>query len=223
MPEYLPFVIFGIVFVGIIVVVIVKTRAGSKARVQRFMGMGFTPVEDDAALVEKITRLENNAGYRYSVKDPMRAEIKGGEIYFYEKSRRRSDDLYVAEEFLFPLTRSSGQGLMLFLKPTNIPSGTATKLIGAVATGAWDAQPDDLRKLEIPMDLRDSNLIGAMGPAGASLDDLIDRQTLGTLMQVGDLNGFLVLCRDSLCSISSPVPRMPLDVERVWSFLQSLV
>lgn len=223
MSDFMPFIIFGVVFVVILVVVFLKSRAGSKARAERFKTMGFTPVEQDSALVELITRMENNAGYRYSVKDPMKAAVHGKEVFFYEKSRQRTGHIYATEEFLFPLTRKSEQGLMLFVKPSDLASGMATKLIGAVATGAWDAQPDDLQKLEIPTDLAESNLIGAMGPAGTRLDDLIDRQMLNRMMHAGDFNAFIILCRDEYCSFSSPQPRMPLDMEKSWSFIRELI
>lgn len=223
MPEIMPFIIFGVVFIIIVAVLFLKSRAGSKARTKRFQAMGFTPMKEDSELVETITRMENNTEYGYSVKDPMKAAVKGKDIYFYEKSRYRTGHIYATEEFLFPLTRKSGQGLMLFVKPGNIPAGTATKLIGALATGAWDAQPDDLQKLEIPPDLTDTNLIGAMGPAGTSLDDLMERRTLNRMLHAGDFNAFIILCRDGLCSFSSPQPRMPLDMERAYAFICELL
>jgi hypothetical protein len=112
---------------------------------------------------------------------------------------------------------------MLFVKPSEIAAGTATKLIGAVATGAWDSQPDDLAKLAIPVDLQGTNLIGALGPAGASLYDLIDAETLSQMMGAGDCGASIVTCRGELCSLCSLSPRMPLDLERAIPFIRDLV
>ena len=154
---------------------------------------------------------------------PSKANLSGKEIYLYQKERRRTGSIYVAEEMLLPLSRPSDAGLMLFVKPSNISAGIATKLIGAVATGAWDSQPDDLSKLEIPVDLQGTNLIGALGPAGASLYDLIDAETLSRFLGAGDCGASIIHCRGELCSMSSVDPRMPLDLEKTIPFLRDLV
>jgi hypothetical protein len=127
-----------------------------------------------------------------------------------------------ADELLIPLRRPSAQAVMLFVKPTGVPAGTATKLIGAVATGAWDSQPDDLTKLEIPVDLRQTNLIGLLGPSGASLYDLMDPATLSALQHVGDHGALVVMCRGEWCSLAAASPRMPLDLERLWPLVSGL-
>jgi hypothetical protein len=222
MSEYLPFILFGVVFVVVVAVVMMRSRAKSGARMQRLMEMGFAPLPDEAPLLERVTKLENNSEYRYSVDIPMRAKRGYDEIFFYQKCRHRAGSIYAAEELLFPLSRPSNEGLMLFIKPSDLTAGTASRLIGAVATGAWDAQPDDLAKLEIPAELEGSNLIGALGPEGTTLHGLMDRATLDRMMQVGDFGVLIVLCRDEWCSLGSPQARMPLDIKQAWSFLGEL-
>ena len=111
---------------------------------------------------------------------------------------------------------------MLFVKPTGIPAGTATNLIGAVATGAWDSQPDDLAKLEIPIDLKHTNLMGALGPSGATLYDLIDTATLSALQHVGDHGALVVTCRGEWCSLAAASLRMPLDLDKLWPLASGL-
>ena len=187
MLDLLPFVIFGIAFAVLIVVVTGKARAKKAAQGEKLVRMGFEPCDTEAdALTDRIKRLENNAEYRYSVDRPMRASLDGKTVYYYSKSRHRQGSIVAADEFLLWLQRPSSEGLVLFVKPSNLPAGTATNLIGAMATGAWDSQPDDLKKMEIPPDLQGTNVIGALGPRGASLYDLIDSQTLALMQQMGD-------------------------------------
>lgn len=224
MMELMPFILFGLLFAVVVVVVVIKGRARRAARLQRLVELGFSSVpEEKERLAEKVTRLENNAEYHYSVTQPSKACLSGKEVYLYQKSRSRAGSIYVAEELLLPLSRPSEAGLMLFVKSSDISAGIATKLIGAVATGAWDSQPDDLTKLAIPVDLQGTNLIGALGPAGASLYDLIDAETLNRLLVAGDCGAAIVHCRGELCSLSSVDPRMPLDLERIIPFLRDLV
>jgi hypothetical protein len=173
-------------------------------------------------LAETVTRLENNSEYRYGIEDPMRAPLGRQHAYYYSKSRSRSGQITVAEELLFPLKRSSSAGVLLFVKPSKLPAGTATKLIGAVATGGWDSQPDDLTKLGLPVDLRNTNVIGALGPRGASLYDLLDAAALSVIQQLGDCGVMLVMCRCEWCSLASTSHRMPLDVAKLWGLIGSL-
>jgi hypothetical protein len=223
MQQYLPFILIGLAFVAVMMWLTLKSRQGKAAQAHKLEQMGFSPCDGEAgALVEKVTRLENNAGYRYRIQRPMRVLLDGKFVYFYTKSRHRQDEVVAAEEFLFPLKRPSQQGLTLFVKPSNVPAGAVTKLIGAVATRAWDSQPDDLTKLEIPTELQGTNLIGALGPAGASLYDLIDNSTLSLLQNVGDCGALIVICRGEWCSLSSPSARMPFDLDRIWPVIRQL-
>ena len=221
--EMLPFVVFGVAFVVLVVWMVRRGRASDTARKARLQALGFAPCPDEAAfLVEKVTWLENNSEYRYTVERPYRASLRDRPAYYYSKSRRRQGHIAGADELLIPLRRPSTQAVMLFVKPTGLPAGTATKLIGGVATGAWDSQPDDLTKLDVPVDLRQTNLIGLLGPSGASLYDLMDLGTLSALQHVGDHGALVVMCRGEWCSLAAASPRMPLDLERLWPLVSGL-
>jgi hypothetical protein len=223
MLEMLPFVVFGVAFLGLILWMALRGRASDTARKGRLQALGFAPCPDEVAFLTKtVTRIENNAEYRYSVEKPYRASLRGQHAYYYSKSRRRRGHIVGADELLVPLRRPSPAGVTLFVKPTGVPAGTATKLIGAVATGGWDSQPDDLEKLEIPVDLQQTNLIGVLGPSGASLYDLIDPATLSALQQVGDHGALVVMCRGEWCSLAAPSPRMPLDLDKLWPLVSGL-
>jgi hypothetical protein len=224
MLEFLPFIVFGVAFVALVVWLTLKSRQAKAAQARKLEHMGFTPChQETGTLVERVTSLENNSEYRYRIENPLGASFNGSAVYFYTKSRHRQGHIVAADEFLFPLKRPSEQGLLLFVKPTEVPDGTATTLIGAVATGAWDSQPDDLTKLEIPVELRGTNLIGVLGPAGTSLYDLFDTRTLPLVQKVGDAGALSVMCRGEWCSLSSPSARMPLDLDRIVPIIRELV
>ena len=221
--EMLPFAVFGVAFVALIVWVVIRGRSSQAARMERLQALGFAPCPDEAAsLVEKVTWLENNSEFRYTVEKPYRGSLKGQPVYHYTKFRHRQGHIVGADELLVPLHRPSPEALMLFVKPTGLAAGTATNLIGAVATGAWDSQPDDLTKLEIPIDLRQTNLIGVLGPSGASFYDLINTATLSALQHVGDHGVLVVTCRGEWCSLATTSTRMPLDLEKLWPLVLGL-
>lgn len=128
-----------------------------------------------------------------------------------------------AHELRFPLDRPSSERLVLFFKPSALRAGTTATLIRSLATAGWDAQPDDLTRGEIPVDLEGGNLIGVLAPPGASLYDVIDAKQLAALQQVGDFGVLVVTCRGRWCSLASSTTRMDLDLERLWSLVQQLV
>jgi hypothetical protein len=146
-------------------------------------------------------------------------------VYHYVKVRhgRGDEDPVVEEEVLFPVKRASAGGLVLTLKPSSLPAGLATRMLGAVATGPWDSQPDDLRRIELSRDLGNSNLVAALGPAGASLYDLVDARVLGTMLSLGDAGGTMARFRDDWCSVSSISGRIPFRLERVIASIRLLL
>ncbi len=222
--ELLPFIIFGIGFAALVAWVVVKGRADRAARVQALCRMGFAPCPSEAkALAEQVARHENNSEYRYRVEDLLRTSLDGKSVWFYAKERARQGHVVATHEFRFPLDRNSPEGLVLFFKPSALRPGTSATLIGNLATSGWDAQPDDLTRLEVPVELQQSNLIGILAPAGVSLYDLIDSKDLAAMQQVADFGVLVVICRGNWCSLASSTTRMDLDLERLWPVVQQLV
>ena len=179
--------------------------------------------EEKHRLEETITALENNRGYRYEVRDARRLEGRSP-VYYYVKIRHGGvDDQAVAEEeILFPLRRPSASGLVLVVKPSTLAPGPA-RLLGLLATGAWDAQPDDLQKLELPPDLQGTNLAGALAPAGARLYDLVDASTLSVVQGLGDAGGMLVRFRDGWCSVAAASAQLPFQIEQLVARIRPLL
>ena len=224
--ELLPFGLFGLVFVALIVWFVRMARADRKKRLETLARLGFAPCQSDAErelLVGEITRFEHNAAFRYRVDDPMRAPLGTDPVWFYIKERSRQGSVVAAPEFRFPFCRDSSDGVVLFFKPSNLRSGTSATLIGKMTTSGWDSQPDDLTRLEVPPDLGQTNLIGILAPAGASLFELIDPKSLATLECVADHGIMEVRFRDGWCCFSSSSTRMKLEIDRIWSIIEALM
>lgn len=222
--EFLPFILFGVAFAALVAWVVRKGKADRAARIQMLSRMGFSPCPAQAeTLAEQVARHENSSEYRYRVVDPMRGSLDGGSVWFYVKERARHGQVVTAHELRFPLHRSSAEGLVLFFKPSALRPGTSATLIGSLATSGWDAQPDDLTRLDVPVELQQSNLIGVLAPAGASLYDLIDSKHLTAMQSVGDYGVLVVTCRGEWCSFASSTTRMQFNLERLWPVVQQLV
>jgi hypothetical protein len=222
--KLLPFVVFGIAFAGLVAWVLVKGRAERAARVRTLGRLGFVPcAEEGEALAKEVARHESNSEYRYRIEDPMRASVEGRSIWFYGKERLRQGSAVAAHEFRLPLERGSPEGLVLFFKPSALAPGTTATAIGSLATAGWDSQPDDLVRLQVPVDLQASNLIGVLAPVGASLYDLIAPKQLTALQPVGDYGVLVVTCRGGWCSLASSTTRTTLDIQGLWPIVRQLV
>lgn len=216
MPPYLPFVI-ALVVVALVVWSLAGHYRRRQAQKAALAQLGFDPCPDQKGwLEETVTGIENNRAYRYEVRDPKRLRGEPA-VYYYVKMRHRHphEDAMAEEEILFPLKRPSAAGLVLTMKPTSLPPGLATRVLSAIATGPWDSQPDDLQRLELPPDLKDTNLLAALGPPGARLQDLVDASTLGVAQGLGDAGGTFVRFRDAWCAVAGASAQIPFRVDAI--------
>jgi hypothetical protein len=221
---------YGWVLVGLLVVALVAWAVSDtyrKGRDRRLAldRLGFQPCPEERSRLEEIVKgLENNRGYRYEVREPRR--VPGDPIlYYYVKARHHdidNDPPMVEEELLFPLKRPSG-ALVLVVKPSSIPAGLASRILGSVATGPWDAQPDDLVRLELPPDLRDTNLVGALAAPGARLYDLVDGGTLSVVQGLGDAGGMFVRFREDWCAVAGVTHQIPFKVDEIVARVRPLI
>jgi hypothetical protein len=213
---------YGWVLVGLVVLAVVAwsvadTYRKNRDRRQALDRLGLQPCPEERTRLEEIvTRLENNRGYRYEVSEPRRVSGEPA-IYYYVKTRHDDGDdpPMVEEELLFPLKRSSTAGLALVVKPSSIPAGLASRIMGSVATGPWDAQSDDLVRLDLPPDLRDTNLLGALAAPGARLYDLVDGGTLSVVQGLGDAGGMFVRFREGWCAVAGVSHQVPFKVDEI--------
>jgi len=222
--ELLPFVLFGVAFAAVVAWAVAKGRAAAALRARTLGEIGFTPASSDAeTLAAELARHENNSEYRYAVLEPMRTRIDGRPVWFYTKERARQGWTVSAYEFRFPLRRPSAEGLVLFYKPTALASGTNVTLRGSLASDGFEPRPGDLTRLEIPVDSRQGNLIGALGPAHSSLYELIDTKVLAALEPVADHGALVVNCRGGWCGLASSTIRTHFDVAELWPIVRQLV
>jgi len=215
----------AVVVVGLVVWSIAAQRGKQRAQREALEQLGFRPCpEQKQWLEETVARIENNRGFRYEVLDPKRLPGEPA-VYHYVKMRHSDnrEDAVAEEEILFPLKRPSGAGLLLTVKPSSLAPGLATRMLGALATGPWDAQPDDLHRLEIPPDLKDTNLVGALGPSGARLYDLVDTSTLSVVQGLGDAGGMFVQFRDSWCAVASASAQIPFQAGEIVARIRPLL
>jgi hypothetical protein len=223
--------IYAWVLVGLLVLALVAwaisdTYRKERARRLALDRLGLEPCPGERARLEEIVmRLEHNRGYRYEVREPRRVPGEPA-IYYYVKARHHDagdDPPMVEEELLLPLKRPSAAGLVLVVKPSSIPAGLASRILGSLATGPWDAQPDDLQRLELPPDLRDTNLVGALGPPGVSLYELVDSGTLSVAQGLGDAGGMFLRFRDSWGAVAGVSHRIPFKVDELVARLRPLL
>jgi len=229
MPEYWPLLLVGVFFAIMAVWSALARRGPRKALEADLRRHGFVACpEQQGQLLQIVERIENSPGCRYEIRNPKRLSGTPG-VFTYVKVRHSPSHADgnvlpdVENELLFPLRRSSAGGLILILKPSSVEHGLGTRLTGAVATTTWDAQPHDLQRLELPADLRQSNLLGALGPPGATLDALLDRRVLTIMMGLGDAGALVVRCRDDLCSVAELSEYVPFNVGNVLERIRPLL
>jgi len=228
MPESNAVVLGGVVLVAIALAVWVFTahRKQRKAQEERLDRVGFRPCPDEKSTLEALAnRVKNDKDHQYRVEQPRRL---AGEpvIYYYVKARDRQqadDERHACEELLFRVRRQSDAGVVLVVKPSSLAAGIATRLLGSLATGPWTTQPDDLVRLELPADLKDTNLLGALGPPGASLYDLVDARMLSVAQGIGDAGALTIMLRDDWCAVEAGHWQLPFRVDELVARMRPLL
>ena len=224
MPTYV-FVLIGLVVAGLVGWAVASSVRQGRARKAALDRLGFVACPDRKGwLEEMVARMEANPKDRYEVREPRRLPGEP-EIYHFIKMRLGgADEIAVAEEeILFPLERRSPAALQLVVKPSSIPAGLATRMIGAIAAIPGGARTDGLERLELPRDRSDKNLVAALGPRGASLYDLVDGSTLGVLEGLGDAGAIFVHVQDGWCAVASPTSQIPFRADQIVARIRPLL
>ena len=229
MPGGLPntLVVAAVVLVvaAIVVWLVTAHRKQRQARQELLERAGFRPCPEEKGTLEAlVARITNDRHNSYVVEQPRRTAAEPP-VYYYVRVRQGDADemRHAGEELLFRVRRRATAGVVLVVKPSSIAPGLATRLLSAVATGPWDTQPDDLKRLELPPDLKDTNLLGALGPPGAGLYDLVDAKTLSVVQGLGDAGGLTILFRDDLCAIEASHSRVPFRVDELVARMRPLL
>ena len=201
-------------------------RKQQRAQQERLDRLGFRPCPEEKGTLEAlVNRLVNDKDHHYTVEQPRRLQGEPA-IYYFVKRRDKSDSDDqgdAGEELLFRVRRRSNAGVALAVKPSSIAPGIATRMLGALATGPWTTQPDDLQRLELPADFKDTNLLGALGPPGSSLYDLVDARILSVVQGIGDVGGLTIRLRDEWCAVEAGHWQLPFRVDEIVARMRPLL
>ncbi len=224
LPNSLVVAAVALVVAAIVVWVVTSHRKQRQAREPLLARIGFRPCpEEKDALEAIVARITNDRDNSYVVEQPRR---RAGEppVYYYVRVREGDADEQrdAGEELLFRVRRRATAGVVLIVKPSNVAPGLATRMLSAVATGPWGTQPDDLKPLELPPNLGDTNLLGALGPPGARLYDLIDSKTLSVVQGLGDAGGLTIRLRDEWCAVESGHYQIPFRIDEILTRVRPL-
>jgi len=222
----IPLVVGAVLLLVALVVgaLVIAHRRSARAREERLARAGFAPCPEEKPTLEAIVaRIMNDRSHRYAVREPRR--LAGATVYHYVKAReaRGEEQPHAGEELLLRTRRRAPSALVLFVKPTSLAPGLATRLISAVATGPRDTQPGDLERIELPPELEGTNLLGALGPRGASFHDLVDGATASVVQGLGDAGAMVVRLRDEWCVVEAAHWQAPFQVEELVARLRPLL
>lgn len=225
MPPYLPIGI-GVAVIAFVIWTVMSQRKKAAAEAESLARLGFRPCPEKAVwLRETVVALENDRQHEYSIEKAQ--WIEGSPpIYHYTKRRETTGEdetPYAEEELLFALRPPLRAAVVLIVKPSSMAPGLATRMIGSVATGPWDTQPDDLVKMDLPAELKETNLLGVLGPKGSALYDLVDQASLGAYQGIGDAGGMQIRVRGGWCSISRTSHQIPFQVGRIIERMRPLL
>lgn len=107
-PPYWLFILAGLIVIGLVARSLARQRRSSQAQKAALEQLGFSHCPDRKGwLEETVTRIENNRGYRYEVRDPKRLRGEPA-VYHYVKVRHCHDEgpPLADEEILFPVLSS---------------------------------------------------------------------------------------------------------------------
>jgi hypothetical protein len=217
---------FVLVFVALAAWTFTAHRKRQKAQAALLDRVGLRPCPDEKDTLEAlVNRIVGDRDHHYRVEQPRRLPGEPA-VYHYVKVRDRrdpGDEPDAGEELLFRVRRRSSAGVVLAVKPSSLAPGLATRMLGAVATGPWTTQPDDLQRLELPADLKDTNLLGVLGPPGASLYDLVDTGMLSVVQGLGDAGGLTIRLRDDWCTVEAGHWQLPFRVDELIARIRPLL
>jgi hypothetical protein len=223
MYELIPAIVSILFLVTLAAGFLLRDRTRRLERRRALLRMGFHPSpEQTEQLVDIVTAVEHNASYRYSVDHPMWSSVGDKVCYVYTKLRMQRTRVDAAEEVLVSLTRPSKEGLLLLVGSSALPLRSIAQWAETLHPGVPHWYPRDLSVLEMAPGMDSGSIIGAFGPPGAALMDLIDMQTFDRIKALGERGVSTITCRGDWCSFSAASARTVLDVKELISLLREL-
>jgi hypothetical protein len=178
--------ILGVAAAALLVRTILHDIRRRKAADKAMADLGFKPCPDDvASLQEKVRELHSDSDVE--VRHAEKLATRGGPVYRYEVHSADRETPDACEELLFPLARKSERPLVLFMMPDGLAEGFGRTMLEKLTTAL---APRDLAPLTVPTPLR-ATIFNALGPAGTTLEDLIDDRDL-TALRNAARHGFSV-------------------------------
>jgi hypothetical protein len=224
-PSYAPAVVVVTLAVGLILWGAINQGTRRKALASALQQLGFLPCpERKAWLEETINRLQGIGDYPYIVQNPRR--LPGNlEVYYYVKFRPlpRHQSASPQEELMFPLKRASTAPLVLTVKPSSVKEGVAGTIMKTLLTGSWAAPPGGLVRIEVPPELKETNLMGILGPPATGLYDLVDPRTLGVAIGLGDAGATYIQFREDRCMVTGLELQVPFKVDELVERMRPLM
>jgi hypothetical protein len=216
----IPAIVSTLLLLAVATAFLLRDRARRSERRQELSRLGFRPsAEDNERLTDIVAAIENNQNYWYNVDDPMRSDAGDTPCYFYTKLRMQRTRVEAAEELLVSLKRPSKEGLLLVVETSALPFRSVRQWADALHPGVRRWYPRDLGPLEIPPGIEHCQIMGAFGPPGLALVDLIDIPTLDQIKEVGDLGVATISFRGDWCSFSAGSARTQLKVRALVALL----
>jgi hypothetical protein len=168
--------ILGVAAAALLVRTILHDIRRRKAADKAIANLGFKPCPDDVpSLQETVRQLHSDSDVE--VRHAEKLATRGGPVYRYEVHSGDRETPNASEEFLFPLARKSEQLLVLFMMPDGLAEGFGRTMLEKLTTAL---APRNLAPLTVPLPLRPT-IFNALGPVGATLEDLIDDRELTAL------------------------------------------
>jgi hypothetical protein len=188
--------ILGVAAAALLVRTILHDVRRRKAVDKAIAGLGFKPCPDEVpALQEKVRELHRDSDL--DVRNAEKLTTRSGSVYLYEVRSGDSETQNASEEFLFPLARKSDRPLQLFMMPDGLAEGFARTMLEKLTTAL---APRDLAPLTVPPQLR-ATIFNALGPAGSSLNDLIDDRDLTALRNAARHGFFVARAGGASCAL----------------------
>ena len=223
MDSIIPAIVSSLLLVALATGFLLRDRARRLARKRELSGMGFEPCAGETEmLVDIVTEIENNSVYWYSVDHPMRSVVGGKPCYFYTKLRMQRTRVDAVEELLVSLSRLSKEGLLLLVETGSLPVRSVRRWGETLHPGVRPWHPQDLTAFELPSDLDRGQIVGAFGPPGKRLYDLIDIQTFDRIKEAGDHGVSSITFRGDWCSFSASSARTDLSMRGLQSLASKL-
>ena len=208
---------------ALVVKLILDERAQRGKRAAAMQALGFTDCPDHIDHIEDMIAFlsgDNSKSARtHTVSHPMLRQSNGERIYYiWIKESRSGDSTAWVETFLFPFARRVEQPVALMLSTQK----TQAKIMKFVLGLAARMFGERFTLLDMPRELEGSHILGAFGPRGCSLYDLLDSSVLSQVQHGAELGVNTFRAYQDWAAVSLDPKQKKADTAQVWPFIERL-